>query len=49
MTDADLSRLEWIAERAAILEFDAGLAHDVAEIIAEQMWRRMQAEKGVEQ
>lgn len=31
MTEAELHRSEWIEERAAILEFEAGLPREVAE------------------
>ena len=40
MTDTALSRQEWIDERAAILEFDAGFERAFAEIIAEELGRK---------
>ena len=38
MTDYELHREEWIAERAAILEFEAGYPREQAEGIAQQSW-----------
>jgi len=38
MTDAELHRQEWIAERAGILEHDAGYPRIVAEALAKAMW-----------
>jgi len=46
MTDAELHREEWIAERAGILEFDAGLPRNIAERLAVQFWRTSQREQG---
>lgn len=36
-TDAELSRQEWILERAAILQFDAGIPPDHALAMAIEM------------
>lgn len=44
MTDAELSKLEWISERAAILEFDAGYPRSEAEVMAEMLWERNHAD-----
>jgi hypothetical protein len=38
VTDAELHRQEWIAERAGILEHDAGYPRIVAEALAKAMW-----------
>ena len=38
MTDADLHREEWIAERAGILEFEAGYPREIAEVMARVQW-----------
>lgn len=38
MTEAELHRQEWIAERAGILEFEAGYQPIVAEALAKAMW-----------
>lgn len=38
VTDAELSRLEWLEERAAILEFMAGFSRADAERMALEMW-----------
>ena len=38
MTDAELSRHEWLEERAAILEFRAGYSRAEAERTALEMW-----------
>lgn len=43
MTDADLSRLEWLSERAAILEYDAGYPRKEAERLAVEMWEKYRA------
>jgi len=38
VTEAELHRSEWIAERAGILEHDAGYPCIVAEALAKAMW-----------
>jgi hypothetical protein len=38
VSDAELHRQEWIAERAGILEHDAGYPRIVAEALAKAMW-----------
>ena len=43
MTD---SQREWIEERAAILEHDAGYDRATAERIAAHLWARWEAEHG---
>lgn len=43
-TDAELSRAEWIEERAGILEYDAGYQRADAEAMAEMLWDRRNVE-----
>jgi len=38
MTDAELSREEWIEERAGILTFDGGIPDNMALLCAIKMW-----------
>jgi len=38
MTDVPRNAWEWIEERAAILEYDAGLPRHVAEVRAFMLW-----------
>ncbi len=45
MDDAELSRQEWIEERAAILEFNAGLPRHEAERLAQQCWLNWEADQ----
>lgn len=45
MTDADLHREEWIAERAGILEFEAGYTREQAEVMARSYWTQREAEQ----
>jgi hypothetical protein len=40
MTDADLSKFEWLRERAAILEIDAGFDRPTAERVALALWEK---------
>ena len=40
MTDAELSRQEWIEERAAILEFCSGITRLQAELEARRLWEQ---------
>jgi hypothetical protein len=40
-TDTDLARDEWLAERAAILEFEAGMSRPQAERMARKLWEMM--------
>jgi len=42
MNDHDL---EWIVERAAILEFEAGYPRFAAERVAKRMWEQMMAQR----
>ncbi len=49
MSEAELHRQEWIAERAGILEHDAGYPRIVAEALANAQWHdysRAQARAG---
>lgn len=40
MDVSDEERNEWLNERAAILEYDAKMSRDAAELMAWEMWRR---------
>jgi hypothetical protein len=42
MSEAELHREEWIEERAAILEFEAGFPRASAERMAVQQWQEAQ-------
>jgi hypothetical protein len=44
MNDADLHREEWISERAAIREYDGGMARQQAEVMARLDWQKRQQE-----
>jgi hypothetical protein len=46
MTESDLHRAEWIAERAGIREFDANMPRDIAEVMARQDWLRYVKDSG---
>ena len=46
MTPAEQSRDEWIEERAAILEYDAGYDQPTAERIAKRLWVSWEAAHG---
>lgn len=45
MSDADVHRREWIEERAAIREFDAGIPRAAAEVMARLDWQERQRPK----
>ncbi len=45
MSDDDLHRAEWIAERAAIREFDANMPREIAEVMARQDWPKYVADR----
>jgi hypothetical protein len=45
VTDAELNRLEWLEERAGILEHDAGYPRIVAEALAKAMWSDYQRKR----
>jgi hypothetical protein len=45
MTDYELHREEWIAERAALLEFSDGLSRTEAEAAAIGMWLDYEADR----
>lgn len=46
MTDAELSKQEWLAERAGILQHMAGFPADEGEGMAEMLWDRFIAKLG---
>ena len=46
MTDAELHREEWIEERAALREFEAGMPRAAAEVMARLDWQQYCEERG---
>ncbi|MFO0335556.1 MAG: hypothetical protein ACK53C_11125 [Pseudomonadota bacterium] len=47
MTEAKLHREEWIEERAALLEFEAGYTRAEADRMAAEQWRQYAADRGL--
>jgi hypothetical protein len=45
VSDEELHREEWLAERAALLEFSAGLSRAEAEAAAIGMWLEYEADR----
>ena len=45
MTEFDIPRREWIEERMAIREFEAGMPRVIAEVMARQDWKRYAEEQ----
>ncbi len=49
MTEADIHRDEWIAERAAILEFEAGMPANQAYFKAISQWMELQRSRNAQE
>lgn len=49
MTEAELHREEWIEERAALLEFEAGLTRELADRRAAEQWLEYAQARQLEQ
>jgi hypothetical protein len=49
LSDDQLHRQEWIAERAGILEHDAGYPRIVAEALAKAMWSDYQRARSAQE
>lgn len=45
MRQAELEREEWIEERSAILEYEAGFPRHIAERMAVEQWREYAAKR----